>query len=139
MRFGRRRGTDVNGFTVVEVAVAVAILGVLISWGTIEFAKALERQYRRQAREILLAISTGEQTYYTIENTYYDPDEPGASWERLHMEDPNPPDGLIRYTVEQVEGVGPRATFLAKAIRQKGPLAGRELTLDQNQTFGGSW
>lgn len=126
------------GLTLIEALVVLAILGALISVGTLEFVNAMERTYKRQARDVLLMIYAGEQTYYTLNNAYYDADATGNSWERLSMENPNPVDGAILYTVD-VAGSGTGATFTAKATRQKGPKAGRQMTLDYNQIFGGTW
>lgn len=134
LRQRRRRA----GLTLIEALVVLAIFGALLCVGTPAFVNAMERAYKRQTRNVLLMIYAGEQAYQVLNDVYYDADATGNSWERLGMDNPNPSDGSILYTVD-VGGLGTSATFTAKATRQKGPKAGLYLTLDHNQAFGGTW
>ena len=128
------------GVTLIEALVVLSIIGALIGFGMLEFVNAVDRALKRQAREILLSIYTGEQTYFTLYDAYYDADATvPPTWEKLYMDDPKPPDGSVLYTLENVAGTGTTATFVAKATCQKGISSGQQLTLDQTQTFGGAW
>ena len=125
-----------RGFTLLEMLAVVAISGLLSSFAVMAYVQLVERGYKRQARDILTSLVAGEQTYHTVHDTYLalDPASPEAGWEAIQMQNPNPSDGSVVYTVTNVAGSGVAATCTATATRR-----GRQLTLDQQGAFGGSW
>ena len=122
---GGKPWRDSSGFTLAEALITVAIIAILATVALPQYGKAVERNYRQQAQDILTTIYYGEKAYQVTNNKFI---TPGGNWNAIFMDDPqvgtNPP---ITFSVS-----GAGATFTATATRAGGSLcAGRQLTITQ--------
>jgi prepilin-type N-terminal cleavage/methylation domain-containing protein len=67
---GRRRLQA--GFTLVELAVVVVIIGVLAAFGVPRFLQSVERSKASEAFAYLAAVRTAQERYHAREGTYCD-------------------------------------------------------------------
>jgi len=58
------------GFSIIELMVAVAILGILAAIAIPNYSKYLERSRRVDAQTILLKVAAEQEKYYLENNTY---------------------------------------------------------------------
>ena len=127
-----------RGFTLMELLVTVAILGVMVSIAIPNYRKSVERGYLREAEDLLMTAYYGERAYFFANNTYYqvsppsDPDE----WNTIYMENPNI--GIPPPVAFEIPAAG-AADFTAQATRNGGPCDGMTRTIDQTRTLGGNW
>ncbi|MBI3324227.1 MAG: prepilin-type N-terminal cleavage/methylation domain-containing protein [Candidatus Omnitrophica bacterium] len=126
------------GFSLLELLVVVAILGVLASLAIAQYRRTVELARVGQAEDQLLTIYYGERSYYFTNSDYRA--MPANPWRDILMDDPTRPE--VTFTVVPVPGV-PRG-FIATATRQipGSPCFGRTRTIDQRRIFGpggGSW
>src|SRR5262245_746851 len=66
---GRMRKAS-GGFTLVELAVVVVIIGVLAAFGVPRFLQSVERSKASEAFAYLSAVRTAEERYHAREGTY---------------------------------------------------------------------
>jgi prepilin-type N-terminal cleavage/methylation domain-containing protein len=127
-----------NGFTLAELLVVVMILGVLAAVAMPSYRRMVERNYLRQAEDILLAIYAGERAYYFSNNNNYYPVTVPADWKNIYVEDPNL--GASPAVQFSVSCAGPcTAGFIATATRMNGPCATWVQIIDQTRQFSGPW
>ena len=130
------RRPALNGFTLTEVLVAVAIVGILAAMGLPQYRKAVERDYRRQAQDILTTIYYGERAYRLANSKFIA--IPPAAWTDIYVDDPHvgalPP---ILFTVNAAAA----NTFTATATRRAGSgvCASKVIQIDENRTLTGDW
>lgn len=125
------------GFTLAEVLIAIVIVGIVASISLTQYGATVQRARYDTARDVLLLIYSGEQTYYTLQSTYAQPAAGNMtqwrSW--LYMDDPNlrDPDGSlpVNYVVT-ANGTG----FYARAT--KGTSA-NYLQINDQRNFTGTW
>lgn len=127
-----------NGVTLAEVMIVVVILSILAAVSMPNYRRMVERNYLRQAEDILLAIYAGERAYYfSNNNTYYTVVTP-ANWRNIYVEDPN--QGASPPVQFSVSCAATCATgFIAAATRTSGPCATWVQIIDQTRTFSGPW
>lgn len=65
-----RSGRGQKGFTLVELAIVIVIIGVLASFGVPRFRDAVERSKAGESLNYLSAIRTAEERYHAREGTY---------------------------------------------------------------------
>jgi type IV pilus assembly protein PilA len=59
-----------RGFTLVELAIVIVIIGVLASFGVPRFRDAVERSKAGEALNYLTAVRTAQERYHAREGTY---------------------------------------------------------------------
>ena len=124
-----------RAFTLTEVLVTVAIIGIMAGAAMPQFARTMERSYFREAETLLLTTYAGEQVFFTLNDTYYAP----GFWSNIYMDNPNLAGIPVSFTAAAT-GSGAAATFTGTAQRTGGGLCnGRTLTINQTRTFGGTW
>jgi len=72
MRMGAmlRKAKDQKGFTLVELAIVIVIIGVLASFGVPRFRDAVERSKAGEAMNYLSAVRASQERYHAREATY---------------------------------------------------------------------
>ncbi|HEX9780402.1 MAG TPA: prepilin-type N-terminal cleavage/methylation domain-containing protein [bacterium] len=126
-----------RGYTLMEVMVTVAVIGVLAALAMPRFGRTFERERWQQAGDMLLAIYHGERLYALRNDGVYQTTTPAtqAEWrDKLRMDNPTPPDGSVTFAV----GAG-AGGFSATATRVGGPSNGKTRTINGNRVLGGTW
>ncbi len=142
-----------QGFTLLELMVAVIILGILGSLALPTYQRSVERRYWRQAQDLLHAIYAGERAYYFATGSYHDPgpcDETlcdQVEWQKICTEPPFSGSVPLAFEVDTTTPCGVPACFTAKATHTSG--LGESMTIDQENmlcadpaippNFCGSW
>jgi type IV pilus assembly protein PilE len=121
-----------RGFTLTEVLITVGIIAILASMALPQYRRVVERQRWQEARDMLVTIYAGEQTFASINNNDYLA-IPGGGWDQLYMDNPTPADGALAYKVTATK-TPPQFTATAtwKATDEI-------QTIDQTRKFGGDW
>ena len=117
------------GFTLAEVLIAVSVVAILAAVALPQYQKTIERGYWRGAQDVLQAVYSGEQVYWTANNKYYDPAAKG-DWITIYMDNPNLGSNMpVTFSVTSADGF--KNQFLWTATRD----AKRSMTIDQTKTL----
>jgi type IV pilus assembly protein PilE len=124
-----QRSRIVRGFTLIELMVTVAIIGLLAAIAFPAYSKYMIKSNRGAAQAYLMELAQAENQYMADSRTY------SSTVNDLVA----PPAALTgKYTISIVTTAGPPATFVLKATPDPaGPQAtDPELTLDQSGAKG---
>lgn len=105
---------SVRGFTLIELMVVIAILGILVSIAVPSYRESVRKSSRGQAKADLAEAAQAMERYYTVNNTYV-----GANLATLGLAQ-SPKQGTARYTLS-FAGAVTASTFTLRAQ----PLAGQ--------------
>ena len=130
-----------RGFTLVELLITIAILGILASVAVPRLFPQTERARSGEAITILSAIRQGEEAF-TLENGVYialAASDTDVDWNQIGMDNPNNNADFFAYAV----AVGnPATTFTATGTRNNvndgGGNNGKTITLNNAGDFGGT-
>jgi prepilin-type N-terminal cleavage/methylation domain-containing protein len=120
----RQQALRRTGFTLLELMVVVAIIGILSVVGLSIFKKQSMRANRSEAIQSLDAIHTAQAIYYTMHQQYGDTfDEIGFALDGARVLDPNTIEGpYYTYTMRALPFDGqPRGNFQAIATGDLDP------------------
>jgi prepilin-type N-terminal cleavage/methylation domain-containing protein len=144
--FASLRMISVTGFTLTEVLIVVAILGILASLALPRFFPSTEKARVSEAIGILSAIRQGEEAYW-LENGVYlaitvsaadtaIPPAPGdPPWPQLGIDNPNNASGrFFNYTVA-LNGAGFIATAARNNTKDVAAQVGKIITLNQTGSY----
>ena len=68
----KKQSTNQRGFTLVELAIVIVIIGVLASFGVPRFRDAVERSKAGESMNYLSAVRAAQERYHAREGTYAD-------------------------------------------------------------------
>lgn len=120
-----------RGFTLIELMIAVAVIGILIAVALPSYDSAMRKSHRGEAQAVLMDIATRQQQMLVDTRKYV------ATVEDLHTSVPTRVSA--RYTIAISLGSGPKPTFTATATpigeqAKDGGSCAPLLSIDQNGT-----
>ena len=132
-----------SAFTLVEVIVAIIIIGILAGIALPRFAKTVETTKAKEAKVALKQIRAGERIYRTGEGYYYphSVDHPPAAVKAgIEAYILKVPDILSERNWTYTIDTNTADDFAATATRTSGGNENETITLDQDgPPFGGTW
>ena len=133
---GGKPWRDSSGFTLAEALITVAIIAILATVALPQYGKAVERNYRQQAQDILTTIYYGERAYRLANAKFVTVPGP-AAWTDIFLDDPHVAGNPITFAVTTATN----DTFNATATRAAGTgvCASKFLQIDENRTITGDW
>jgi type IV pilus assembly protein PilE len=120
-----RKNTNQAGFTLIEVMVVVAIIGVLASLAYPSYREYVARSRRAEARAILIAAQQWMERFYT-ENFRYDQNSAGTAvtdssqFPSRFTVSPVPGQGTPVYDLSVIVTAGVRDVYAVRATRKAG-------------------
>lgn len=111
-----------RGFSLIELMIAVAVVGILAAIAVPSYNKSVIKSYRGNAKAFLLDVAQREQQYLLDKRSYADATALGIT----------PPAEVSRYyTVTITPAAGPPPTFTATVT----PIAGKKQFSDGSLTI----
>lgn len=111
-----------RAFTLMELLITIAMIGILSSMAVARYGKTVERGYWQSARDILFTIYAAEQTYFATHNNQYLSVEgtEADQWRQIYMDNPNVSHIPVIYQGVGVKNAVTPPTFIAVARRRPG-------------------
>ncbi len=138
-RIGKCKNSNL-GFTLVELLVAIAIIGIMATLAIPRLTPQTERARSAEAVSILGAIRQGEESYF-LENGVYQPlaaADPQATWNLIGMDNPTLTARYFVYLVTTTNAPAFTATATRNNTNDTNNNNGRTITLDNTGTFAGT-
>ena len=123
-----------NGFTLIELMVVIAIIGILVKIAYPAYTASVQRAYRTDAKTALLDLATREEKFYSINNTYTNSFAnlyPGMTGTTLNVQSGSTSFYTISAPVVTAASSTSVAAFTASAV----PVAGTAQANDACGTF----
>ncbi len=124
-----------SGFTLIELMIVIAIIGIIAGIGYPSYAKYLQRGGRAEASALLLEVMEKQEQYYRSNLKYT------TSFTDLgYSAAPQSESG--RYIIDApaaCTGASLRRCVVLQASAQNNQTAGDDLTLDSRGVKGGKW
>ncbi|MFI5454619.1 MAG: type IV pilin protein [Isosphaerales bacterium] len=124
--------TRARGFTLIEILIAMVVLGILLSMGVPRFQQSLEQSRADAAWASLRSIWSAQRLYW-LENRVYAPDLPTLS----NLIDPSLTTSTVPYTYA-VTGPADNSSFTATATRGGSSSWSGSWSITQDGNFSGS-
>jgi len=129
-----------RGFTLIELIIAVAVIGILVAIAFPSYQEYLKRSHRSSAQSLMLDLANREQQYLLDNRAFLGG---GASAVTTLLPSGVPAEVSNFYTVTITATAGPPPTFEVKATPKTGTVMAGEaaFTLDQDGTKlpAGKW
>jgi len=133
LRLGPGR-TLIKGFTLIEMLIAIVVLGVLLSLGVPRFQQSLEQSRADVAGASLRSVWSAQRLYW-LENRAYAPDLPTLL--AANLIDPSLTTSTVPYTYT-VTGPPDNSSFTATATRSGSSSWSGSWAITQDGTTSGS-
>ena len=135
-----------TGFTLIEVLIAIAIVGIVASVSIGQYGLTVQRARWDAAQNILMAVYAGEQTYFTLNNSLYRTSLPSTTtaadmkvWREIFVDNPNQVSPVTK-VVDVTYVVTPLAATLSATfvVTATNTATTKTMSLDQNRQPGGA-
>lgn len=109
--------TTIGGFTLIELMITVAIIGILAAIAYPSYTQYVQRANRAEARGLMLENAQFLERNYTMANRY-DQTSAGATINSAALpRTKSPVDGAAKYNITVAMGAAPAQTFTLTATR----------------------
>lgn len=126
-QFHYRGARSIRGFTLIELMVVVAIIGILVGIAVPTYQDSVRKSRRGQAKADLAEVAQAMERFYTVNNTYV-----GANLADIAMTQ-SPKVGDPRYTIS-LSGATTASTFVLRAQPVGGQVGDKCGTLTLSNT-----
>lgn len=137
-RFPRVSRRQVAGFTLIELMIAVAIVGILVRLAYPAYTQSVLKSHRAEAKAALLDLASREERYFSTANVYTD-SAPLLNYSSSSTVTASAPMAVMTgatnyYTLSVVLGTGSSPSFVATATattKQQADAKCKDFTLTQ--------
>ncbi len=119
MTGARHRATRQFGFTLIELMIVIAIMGILAAIALPAYQEYLRKGKRAEVKATLLEAAQALERHYSLNSTYLNADDSGLA---AVFPTQSPQSGSANYTIA-AEGTPTRSTYVLRATRA-GSMAG---------------